>query len=330
MPEPALLILVIVFAIGFAVINGFNDAANAIATVVGTRALSPLRAVTMAAILNFAGAATGTAVAIFIGTRIVNPDILREGYGIMIAAMAAVIIWGFAATRLGLPISISHGFVAGLVGAGVAAAGSGAILWGGFGTVLSAVAIAPALGFGGGLAVMVALSWILRRVAPLRVEALFSRLQVLTAAFMAYSHGKNDGQMPIGILAMALMIHHGSTQFQIAPWMWALSATAISMGTAFGGWRVIRTVGIRIAALRPVHGFAATGSAAVVIEIASQLGIPVSTTHCISSSIMGVGATKRLSAVRWGIAGNIVLAWVFTFPICGAIGWALVSIGRLF
>jgi len=329
-PELALFILVVVFAVGFAIINGFNDAANAIATVIGTRVLSPLRAVGMAAVLNFAGAATGTAVAIFIGTRIIDPDILTEGYSIMLAAMAAVIIWGIVATRLGLPVSISHGFVAGLVGAGFAAAGSVAILWGGFGRVLSAVAIAPALGFAGGLAVMVALSWILRRVAPLRVEALFSRLQILSAAFMAYSHGKNDGQMPIGILAMALMIHHGSSQFQIDTWMWAVSAAAIALGTAFGGWRVIRTVGTRITALRPVHGFAATGSAAAVIEIASHLGIPVSTTHCISSSVMGVGATKRLSAVRWGVAGNIVLAWVLTFPICGAIGWALVAVGSLF
>jgi len=329
-PEPALFILVIIFAVGFAVVNGFNDAANAIATVIGTRVLSPLRAVIMAAILNFTGAATGTAVALFIGTRIINQDaLLSQGYSIMIAAMAAVIIWGVVATYRGLPVSISHSFIAGLVGAGMAAAGTGIILWGGFGTVLSAVAIAPALGFAGGLVVMVALMWILRRTAPLRVEGIFSRLQILSAAFMAYAHGKNDGQMPIGILAMALMIQTGA-EFHIEAWMWVLSATAISLGTAFGGWRVIRTVGIRITALRPVHGFAATSSAAAVIEIASALGIPVSTTHCMSSSIMGVGTTKRLSAVRWGVAGNIVLAWVLTFPICGGIGWLLASLGHLF
>ncbi|GAI37320.1 unnamed protein product, partial [marine sediment metagenome] len=256
--------------------------------------LSPLRAVIMAAIFNFAGAATGLAVALTIGKGIVTPEFLD--YDVMLAALAAVIIWGGIATRFGLPISISHSFVAGLVGAAIAAAGSVAIVWGTFTKVLSSVAIAPALGFAGGLSVMVALMWLLRRKAPLRVEGIFSRLQIISAAFMAYSHGKNDGQMPIGIMAMALVIHTGN-EFQVPFWVIALSATAISLGTAFGGWRVIKTVGIRITALRPVHGFAATGSAATVVEIASAFGIPVSTTHCVSSSIMGVGATKRLSAV---------------------------------
>ena len=329
MPEPALFIVVIIFAVGLAVINGFNDAANAIATVISTRVLSPARAIGMAAIMNFAGAATGTAVALFVGTKIINPDVISEGYSIILAAMAAAIIWGFTATRLGLPVSISHSFIAGLLGAGIGAAGSGVIMWGGFGRVLSAVAIAPALGFAGGLAVMVGLMWIFRRTAPLRVEGLFSRLQVLSAAFMAYSHGKNDGQMPIGMIALAVMIHTGNP-FHIEPWMWALSASAISLGTAFGGWRVIRTVGTKITALRPVHGFAAQGSAAGVIEFASHLGIPVSTTHCISTSIMGVGATKRFSAVRWGVARTIVIAWVLTFPICAGIGWLLISISDLF
>jgi len=328
-PEPALFIIVIIFAVGLAVINGFNDAANAIATVISTRVLSPARAIGMAAIMNFAGAATGTAVALFVGTKIINPDVISEGYSIILAAMAAAIIWGFTATRLGLPVSISHSFIAGLLGAGIGAAGSGVIMWGGFGRVLSAVAIAPALGFAGGLAVMVGLMWIFRRTAPLRVEGLFSRLQVLSAAFMAYSHGKNDGQMPIGMIALAVMIHTGNP-FHIEPWMWALSASAISLGTAFGGWRVIRTVGTKITALRPVHGFAAQGSAAGVIEFASHLGIPVSTTHCISTSIMGVGATKRFSAVRWGVARSIVIAWVLTFPICAGIGWLLISISDLF
>ncbi|MBE0415911.1 MAG: inorganic phosphate transporter [Dehalococcoidia bacterium] len=322
MPDP-LFILVIILAVGFAIVNGFNDAANAIATVIGTRVLSPLRAIAMAAILNFAGAATGLAVAMTIGKGIIDPTLL--GYDIMIAGLVAVIIWGIVATRLGLPVSITHSFIAGLVGAGIAAAGTVAIVWETFGRVLSSVAIAPALGFAAGLLLMVALMWILRRTAPLRVEGIFSRLQILSAAFMAYSHGKNDGQMPIGIIAMALMIHTGA-DFHIPLLVIALSATAISLGTAFGGWRVIRTVGTRITALRPVHGFAAESTAAAVIEVASALGIPVSTTHCISSSIMGVGATKRLSAVRWGVAGNIILVWLLTFPICGLIGWLLASL----
>ena len=316
-------ILVIVLAVAFAVINGFNDAANAIATLVSTRGLSPLRAVIMAAIMNFVGAATGVAVAYTIGKGIVAPEFLD--YGVMIAALSAVIIWGIVATRLGLPVSISHSFVAGLVGAAIAAAGSASVVWNTFAKVVSSVAIAPALGFAGGLSLMVAIMWLMRRRAPLQVEGTFSRLHILSSAFMAYSHGKNDGQMPIGIMAMALVIHTGN-EFHIPFWMIALSASAISMGTIFGGWRVIRTVGIKITALRPVHGFAAMTSAATVVEIASNFGIPVSTTHCVSSSIMGVGATKRLSAVRWGVAGNIVLAWVLTFPICGIIGWLLGSI----
>jgi PiT family inorganic phosphate transporter len=318
-----LFILVIVLAVGFALVNGFNDAANAIATVVSTRSLSPLRAVIMASIFNFAGAATGLAVAYTIGKGIVAPEFLD--YGVMLAALSAVIIWGIVATRLGLPISISHAFVAGLVGAAIAAAGSVAIVWRTFIEVLSSVAIAPALGFSLGLLLMVALMWLLRRRAPLRVEGTFSKLQILTAAFMSYAHGKNDGQMPIGIMAMALVIHTGS-EFHVPFWMIALSAGSISLGTLFGGWRVIKTVGVKITALRPVHGFAAMGSAATVVEVASAFGIPVSTTHCVSSSIMGVGATKRLSAVRWGVAGNIVLAWILTFPICGIIGWLLGSI----
>ena len=327
MPELGLFVLVIVLAIGFAVINGFNDAANAIATVVGTRVLSPLRAVVMAAILNFAGAATGLAVAVTIGKGIIDPAML--GYDVMLAALIAVIAWGFTATRLGLPVSISHSFIAGLVGAGIAAAGTAdVIIWGGFGRVLSAVAVAPTLGFAAGLLVMTLLMWILRRQAPLKVEGIFSRLQILSAAFMAYSHGKNDGQMPIGIIAMALMIHTGG-EFHIPFWVIAVSAISIAFGTAFGGWRVIRTLGMRITALRPVHGFAAETSAAAVVEAASALGIPVSTTHCISSAIMGVGTAKRLSAVRWGIARSIVLAWIMTFPICAAIGWLVAWLFRL-
>ncbi len=316
-------ILVIVLAVGFALVNGFNDAANAIATVVSTRSLSPLRAVIMASIFNFAGAATGLAVAYTIGKGIVAPEFLD--YDVILAALSAVIIWGVVATRLGLPVSISHSFIAGLVGAGIAAAGSVSIVWNTFYKVISSVAIAPALGFTGGLLIMVALMWLLRRRAPLRVEGTFSKLQILTAAFMSYAHGKNDGQMPIGIMAMALVIHTGS-EFHIPFWVIALSAGSISLGTLFGGWRVIKTVGIGITTLRPVHGFAAMGSAATVVEVASTFGLPVSTTHCVSSSIMGVGATKRLSAVRWGVATNIFIAWILTFPICGIIGWLLGSL----
>lgn len=332
MPDSSLylLILIVILAIGFGFTNGLNDAANAIATVIGTRTLSPRNAIIMAAFLNLAGAATGLAVARTIGKGILVPEAIS--YLTVIAGLASVITWGTIATYLGLPVSISHSFVTGLASAGVAAVGTEAIQWGVMQRVLSSVVAAPVTGFIGGFALMVIIFWVFRRSVPAKVRGIFSNLQILSAAFMAYSHGKNDGQMPIGVITMALVIYTGQTSLwdNIPWWIIVISALAISSGTAIGGWRVIRTLGLRVTTLRPVHGFAAEASAATVIEIASHLGIPVSTTHCISSAIMGVGATKRLSAVRWGIAGNIVTAWILTFPICGGLGylfaWLLHSI----
>jgi len=326
MPDPSLglLVLIICLAVGFGVVNGFNDAANAIATVISTKALSPRQAIVLAAVCNVAGAATGTAVAKTIGKGILTPEVISQfQYLPLIAALASIIVWGILATYWGLPISLTHGFVAGLAAAGMAVAGVGAVEWGILQRILAAVITAPVLGFVGGFVLMVILFWVFRRSAPDKMRTLFSRLQVPASAFVAYSHGKNDGQMPIGIITMAMVIYTGQTDLwdRIPWWIIAISAVAISSGMAIGGWRVIKTVGMRITTLRPVHGFAAQTSAAAVIEAASQLGIPVSTTHCISSSIMGVGATKRLSAVRWGVAGNIVAAWIFTFPICGGLGY---------
>jgi PiT family inorganic phosphate transporter len=317
----ALLILIIAFALGFGMVNGFNDAANAIAAAVGTRALSPRNAVIMAAFLNFAGAATGLAVARTIGKGILVPEAIS--YLTVIAGLAAVIVWGTLATYWGLPVSITHSFVTSLAAAGAAVVGIDAIQWNAMGRIGSSVVIAPVLGFIGGFAVMVILFWLFRRSAPARMRVIFSRLQWFTTAFLAYSHGKNDGQMPIGVITMALVIYTGRTGLwdNIPWWVIAVSALAISSGTAVGGWRVIKTLGFRVTALQPVHGFAANFSAATVIEVASHLGIPVSTTHCASSAIMGIGATRRFSAVRWGVAGNIVAAWILTFPICGALGY---------
>lgn len=323
MPDPSLwlLLLVIILAIGFGFANGLNDAANAIATAVSTRALSPRNAVILAAFSNFAGAATGLEVARTIGKGILVPEAIS--YLTVIAALASVIIWTSLATYYGLPVSLTHGFIAGLAAAGIAAVGGGAVAWDVMGRVLLAVVTAPVLGFVGGFVAMVGLYWLFRRSAPDKMRSLFSNLQIPSAAFVAYAHGKNDGQMPIGVITMALVIFYNDTSLwdKIPWWVIIISALAISSGMAFGGWRVIKTIGMRITTLRPVHGFAAQASAATVIEIASQLGIPVSTTHCISSSIMGVGATKRLSAVRWGVAGNIVAAWILTFPICGGLGY---------
>ena len=337
MPEsPAVLILVIAAAIGFAIANGFNDAANAIATVIGTRTLSPRAAIIMAAFFNFLGAATGTAVAMTIGKGIVDPEALNMS--IVLAGTGAIIIWAVAATRYGMPISLTHGLVAGLVGAGIATAGAQVIVWGVLAKVISAVGIAPLLGFVGGFLLMLAILWIFRTTAPERVRGVFSNLQILSAAFLAYSHGKNDGQMPIGLITMALVASpyydaslwaHLSLSDPSAWWIIVISAASISFGTALGGRRVIETLGLKITTLRPAQGFAANASAATVIEIASHFGIPVSTTHCTSAAIMGVGATRRLSAVRWGIARNIVLTWILTFPACGILGWLIASLLKI-
>jgi len=323
-----LLILIIILAIGFGFTNGRNDAANAIATAIGTRALSPRNAVILAAFFNFAGAATGLEVARTVGKGILVPEAIS--YLTVIAALASVIIWTSLATYYGLPVSLTHGFIVALATAGVASVGSTAVVWNIIVRILSAVVTAPLLGFIGGFVLMVCLYWVFRRSAPDKIRSLFSKLQIPAAAFVAYSHGKNDGQMPIGVITMALVIYYKEIgQFgqaaavweNIPWWIIIISALAISSGMALGGKRVIKTVGMRVTTLRPIHGFAAQASAAAVIEGASQLGIPVSTTHCVSSSVMGVGATKRFSAVRWGIAGNIVAAWILTFPICGALGY---------
>lgn len=343
MPDASLLLLIFIIflAVGFGLSNGFNDAANAIAPAIGTRVLSPRNAVILASIFNFAGAATGLAVAKTIGKGILIPEAIS--YLTVIAALASVIIWTTTATYLGLPVSVSHGFIAGLAAAGIAISGTGAVVWGIMGRVLLAVVTAPALGFIGGFVGMVLIYWVFQRSAPEKIRTVFGRLQFLTTAFMAYSHGKNDGQMPIGVMAMALVLYYQQTgqlgqaaavwdeiAFGGLWWVIVLSALAISIGTAFGGWRVIGTLGLKVTTLRPVHGFTAQAAAASVIEGASLLGIPVSTTHCISASVMGVGATKRLSAVRWGIAGNIISAWIATFPICGGLGylfaWLLKSV----
>jgi PiT family inorganic phosphate transporter len=329
MPDSSfpILVLIIILAVGFGAVNGFNDAANAIATVIGTRTLSPRNAIAMAAILNFAGAATGLAVAHTIGKGILVPGAIN--FATIIAALIAIIIWGTAATMMGLPISLHHGFIAGLAAAGMAVSGTGAVVWNVMLTIVSAVFIAPALGFAGGFILMNIIYWVFRRASLASVRSLFSNLQILSSAFMAYSHGKNDGQMPIGVITMALVIFHNDptlwdrlSLFNVGTW-WiiVLAAAAISTGTALGGRRVIRTLGMRVTTLRSFHGFAAETSAASVIEVASHFGIPVSTTHCITAAIMGVGSTTRFSAVRWGIAGNIMAAWILTFPICGALGF---------
>jgi PiT family inorganic phosphate transporter len=320
-----LLVLIVIAALGFGFSNGLNDAANAIATVIGSRVLSPRNAIVMAAVFNLAGTLSGALLGAYVAKTIGKGIVMPEALSLytVVAGVIAAIIWVLAATYYGMPMSVSHSLVAGLLGAGIAAAGTGAIVWGVFSKVLLAVIFAPLLGFVGGFGFMVIIMWLFRRSAPDRVNTIFSNVQVIAAAFVAYAHGKNDGQMPIGIIALGLMLYYSKDQFDIPLWVIFASAASVALGIAFGGWRVIRTVGTKITTLRPVHGSAAEVAAAAVIEAASNLGIPVSTTQCISGSVMGVGATKRLSAVRWGIARNIVVTWVVTFPICICLGWLL-------
>jgi len=324
MLEVSLLVASIVLALAYAYANGMNDAANAIATVVSTRALTPLAAVIMGGTLNAVGALAGTAVAKTIGKGIIDPSLMTQ-YAV-ISAIAASVIWVLFATRLGLPVSVSHSLIAGVVGAGGAVAGFGSLNSTVLAKVLLALALSPVLGFVGGFIFMILLYWMLRRRAPASVNRAGRWLQIGSAAFLSYSHGRNDGQNAMGIIALAWAVYY-VRPLEIEFWMIGVSALAIGLGTSLGGSRVIRTLGMRVTRLEPINGFAANLTAASVIEAASSIGLPVSTTHTSSSTIMGVGATRRFSAVRWGVTRSIALAWLVTYPVCLVLGW---TISRIF
>ncbi|MBI4267221.1 MAG: inorganic phosphate transporter, partial [Chloroflexi bacterium] len=301
-------------------VNGWNDAPNAIATVISTRVLSPMKALIMASFLNVLGAAlTGTSVAATIGKGIVQPEAI--GLPVVAAAVLSVAVWGGAATLLGLPISISHGLIAGLAGAGIGGVGPQVLLWAGWQKVIIGLGFSTLLGFILALAVMTAIYRIFQRARPPLVRSLFGKIQLLSAAFMAFSHGSNDGQKFMGVFSLALVLGGVLPEFHVPLWVVILCGTVMGTGTAVGGWRVMKTMGFRLTKLEPVHGFAAEASAASAISFASFLGVPLSTTHTINTAIMGVGATRRFSAVRWGVARNIVAAWLLTFPICGVLGY---------
>jgi PiT family inorganic phosphate transporter len=316
------LILVILIALVFELSNGFNDAANAIATVVSTRVMSPFAAVLMAAIMNFVGAISGTAVAKAIGMGVVK---VEEADLVLVAAgVLAAAVWVFAASRFGLPVSGSHSLIAGLAGAAVAHAGWQVLEYSGIRKIGLGLVFSPLLGFVGGYLVMLGIYWGFRRATPVMVTSIFSRLQMVTAAAMAFSHGSNDAQKTMGIITLTLAVFYdwegSGIAFEVPLWVIVLSAAVMAVGTFMGGRRVIRTLGVRIVTMRPPHGFAAEASAASVIELASRSGVPVSTTHVITSSILGMGSTRRLSAVRWGVAKEIVYAWVLTFPVVALLG----------
>ncbi len=324
------LIFAFVAILLFEAVNGWTDAPNAVATVISTRALPPLPAVGMAAVLNLAGVFAGTAVATTIGKDIVDIDAVSletSGGGMQIAAAGAlaVVFWSTFAAYFGLPTSQSHGIVAGLAGAAVAVAGFDVLLWDGWQLVFTGVGAAVVFGFAGAFLIMILILWLFQRANPSAMRRLFGPLQILSSAFMAFSHGTADGQKAIGVMAFALALYENtpSDEFTVPLWMIFLGAGTLGISTMAGGWRIIRTLGMRVTHLETYQGFAAEAAAATTLIVTSRFGIPLSTTHTIGSAIMGVGATRRLSAVRWGVAYNILIAWVLTFPICFGLAWAI-------
>ncbi len=313
MPDlTGLLLLTIVLALVFDFSNGWHDCANAVATVVSTRVLSPLAAVLLAGTLNIAGAFFSTAVAKMIGAGIVYPDAITNT--VVAAAMGGAILWNLFTLILGLPTSSSHALIGALVGAALAHGGFATVQFQGLRSILEAMVMSPLLGFVVGLLIMVLVSWTFFRVPRGVATRLFSRLQLLSASFMAFSHGANDAQKVMGIITLALVSSGQLTTSEVPTWVIIACALAMGLGTMVGGWRIVRTLGMKIVKLEPVHGFAAETSAATVLLFTAHFGLPVSTTHTITSSILGVGASKRLSAVRWGVTAKILSAWIFTLP----------------
>lgn len=325
----AILIFVILLALSFDFINGFHDTANSIATSVSTRVLSPFQAIVMAAVLNFAGAMFSVKVATTIAKGLVN-GVLPQF--IIIAAISAAIIWDLITWYYAIPSSSSHALIGGLVGATLMyAANLNAIQWQGvWQKVILPLISSPIIGFGLGFIFMKILFILLRPFSQRQVNKWFSKLQILSAAFMSFEHGRNDAQKSMGIITLALISAKILRADAGVPWEVKIAcAVAMALGTSVGGWRIIKTMGVNMIRLQPINGFAAETAAALVISTASAAGAPVSTTHVISSAIMGVGASKRISAVRWALAKNIVWAWVLTIPVSALFG-ALITFGLKF
>lgn len=322
----AMTALVVVLALVFDFINGFHDTANSIATSVSTRVLSPQAAIAMSAICNFLGAFISVKVAMTIGSGIVNPGQISQE--VVVAALLGAIIWNLTTWRFGLPSSSSHALIGGLLGASIVFSSSLTIinwstLWW---KVLLWLLLSPVIGFIAGFGLMTLLNWTLRRLRPGTVTVIFSKAQIVSAALMALNHGGNDAQKSMGVIALALLSGGLMTQFGVPLWVKVSCATAMALGTSFGGWKIIKTMGMSMARLVPVNGFAAETGAAAVIFTATMLNAPVSTTHIISTSIMGVAASRRFSSVRWLIARNIVWAWVLTIPVCALLSGILILV----
>jgi PiT family inorganic phosphate transporter len=312
----------------YAFVSGFTDAANAIATSVGTRALSPLQAVLIAGVFELIGALTGTAVALTIGKGIVSPAVLTQG-GVA-AALLAAMIWSLFTYRRGIPVSETHGLIGGIIGVGLYAAGPSSVVWGSVLKVLAAIFVSPALGFCGAMLLLALVYHAFQRVPRKVTTPLFKNLQRVSATFMAFSHGRNDAQKPMGVLAVALAAYQG-TELRVPLWVIFSVASVAAFGVAAGGGRIIRTLGMRVTGLSTEQGFAAEASAASVLQVASELGIPVSTTHAITSAIVGAGTLRSRKSVRWSIVGEIATSWILTLPVTVLLGWLCrAAIGALF
>jgi len=324
------LALIIILAVGFDFINGFHDTANDVATVVSTRVLSPIFAILMSAGLNLLGALSGTAVAQTIGSGIIGTNVSQE---VVIAALIGAIIWNLITWYFGIPSSSSHALIGGLMGAGIASLGVQVVKWHIlWAKVFAPFLISPVVGLVGAY-VLIKIIFFIFSNFPLRgVNSFFRRSQLFSSAFMAFSHGSNDAQKTMGIITLALISAHAipATPFRVPYWVILLSASAMAAGTASGGWRIIKTMGTKLFPMEPIHGFAAETAAATVIETASRLGFPLSTTHIISSSILGVGASKRAKSVRWRVVSRIIQAWILTIPICATLAFLTFKILTLF
>jgi PiT family inorganic phosphate transporter len=318
MPTDApLIVLIILVALVFDFLNGFHDAANSIATVVSTRVLSPQKAVVWAAFFNFVAAfVLGTHVAKTLGKGMIDLSVVTQE--VVLAGLLGAIAWNLITWYYGIPVSSSHALIGGYAGAAVAKAGFGAIIASGWTKTLLFIVLAPLIGMLLGFTLMVSLTWLLRRWNPFRLDKVFRRLQLLSAACYSLGHGGNDAQKTMGIITGLLVASGHLQKFEVPLWVILISHAAIAFGTMFGGWRIVKTMGSKITKLQPFGGFCAETSGALTLVGATLWGIPVSTTHTIAGAIVGVGATKRLSAVKWGVAGRIVWAWVLTIPLAAA------------
>jgi inorganic phosphate transporter, PiT family len=311
-------VFIILVALTFDFLNGFHDAANSIATVVSTRVLSPQKAVLWAAFFNFVAAfVMGTAVAKTMGKGMIDLSVVTNE--VILAGLIGAITWNLFTWYYGLPVSSSHALIGGYAGAAVAKAGLGAILLSGWTKTLIFIVMAPLMGLFVGFLLMVAVSWTFRRWQPFRLDQVFRRLQLVSAGLYSLGHGGNDAQKTMGIITGLLVTGGYLKTFDVPLWVILISHAAIALGTMFGGWRIVKTMGTKITKLQPMGGFCAETSGAITLFIATHLGIPVSTTHTITGAIIGVGATRRISAVKWGVAGRIVWAWILTIPLSAAV-----------